>query len=268
MTEKNYQPIALSIAGSDPSAGAGIQADLRMFYAQGVYGTTVLTALTAQTPREVTAVQGLEPSFVRQQIETLFTLPIKAMKTGMLWSKGIISVVAEAAKNNPEIPLVVDPVMIATSGAKLISDDAITCYIEELIPNCTLLTPNLDEAEVLLEQKIHRDNLEQSAKLLQQKFGCAILLKGGHLKGNPIDILCCDQKITSWTHNRIENVNTHGSGCMLSAAITALLAKGLSLHDAVHNGLHSVKLALQNPIVLEKDLLLAGIEHRLQHIQK
>ena len=260
MTETHPTPIALSIAGSDPSAGAGIQADLRMFFSQGVFGTTVLTALTAQNPREVTAVKGLEASFVEAQIETILKLPVKAIKTGMLWSSEIISTVAQMAEKNPHIPLVCDPVMIATSGAKLISDHAITRYTQELIPKSTLLTPNLDEAEVLLQKTISRATLTDAAKELHDTFGCSVLLKGGHLEGKPTDVLFHEKQSISWTHERINHVNTHGSGCMLSAAIAAFLAKGLSLPEAVDSGLRAVHIALSHPVHIDHDLSLSSIE--------
>lgn len=254
-------PIALSIAGSDPSAGAGIQADLRMFSAQGVYGTTVITALTAQNPNDVHAVCGMDPAFVQQQLETIHALPIAAIKTGMLWSKEIVNIVGDSCRKHPEIPLVIDPVMISTSGAKLISDSAIIAYKEELFPQCQLLTPNLDEASILLGCTIDDQNLDSVALELYQKFECPILLKGGHSRGTPVDTLYDGNNLYRWKQQRVYNINSHGTGCMLSAAIAAGLAKEEPLYDAVQLGLESVQRALRHPIVLNSSISLAGIEY-------
>ena len=252
-------PIALSIAGSDPSSGAGIQADLRMFTSQKVFGTTVITALTAQNPNEVTGVFGVESNFVQQQIDTILKLPIKSIKTGMLWSGDIIDIVAATLKQNAHIPSVVDPVMISTSGAQLISDEAIEQY-KHLIQHCTLLTPNLDEAAILLKKDFCEENLIETAKQLHQQYECAILLKGGHKSGDPEDILFDGVSIHRWKQTRIHGINTHGTGCMLSASIAAHLAKGESLYHAVDIGLRSVQKALGSPIRLSHSISLAGIE--------
>ena len=255
-------PVALTIAGSDSSCGAGIQVDLRTFAASGVFGTTVLTALTAQNPYQVTTVEELSASFVKAQLEAVFdAMPIAALKTGMLWSAEIITTVAEWLAQATSIPCVVDPVMIATSGAKLITEDAIDRYKADLLPRCRLMTPNLDEAQVLLGGvPVDRHNQAETAKALGDQFGCAILIKGGHLAGDPIDLLWDGQKVHTWQHQRLQNVNTHGSGCMLSAAITAALAQGNFLKQAVETGLNAVHHALLNPVAPAPDLLLAGIE--------
>lgn len=255
-------PVALTIAGSDSSCGAGIQADLRMFAASGVFGTTVLTALTAQNPYQVTTVEELSASFVKAQLEAVFdAMPISAVKTGMLWSAEIITTVAGWLAQSASLPSVVDPVMIATSGAKLITEDAIERYKADLLPRCRLMTPNLDEAQVLLGGgPVDHHNQAATAEALGDQFGCAVLLKGGHLAGDPIDLLWDGQQIHTWHHRRLQNVNTHGSGCILSAAITAALAQGNSLKQAVETGLNAVRQALLNPVVPAPDLLLAGIE--------
>jgi hydroxymethylpyrimidine/phosphomethylpyrimidine kinase len=250
----------LTIAGSDPSGGAGIQADLRMFGACRTFGTTVITALTAQNPYGVEAVKGLEAEFVGQQLDSLLSsLPIMAIKTGMLWSAEIVELIAE--KLPVDIPLVVDPVMVSTSGAKLISEMAIESYCVKLLPRCTLATPNLDEAEVLLGGRIVASNQELAARTLYNRFGCPILLKGGHLEGDPRDILFDGTECRHWSHKRIKGINSHGTGCMLSAAITAHLAHGNPLSLAVEKGLKAVHTALSNPVTLEPSLLLAGIEN-------
>lgn len=256
-----HQPIAMTIAGSDSSGGAGIQADLRMFSARGVYGTTVLTALTAQNPKAVTAVVGLEPQFVRAQIDTVLAeFPIAAAKTGMLWSAEIIEAVADCVTQH-QLTTVVDPVMIATSGAKLISDDAISKYKTLLFPKAALLTPNLDEACALLGwETIDKTKQKTAAMALFDAFGTPILLKGGHLEGPPVDLLYDGDHTHQWMHTRIDNVNTHGTGCMLAAAITAELAKGGSLHQACSHALGAVHHALQTATRLTEVLTIANIE--------
>jgi hydroxymethylpyrimidine/phosphomethylpyrimidine kinase len=255
-------PVTLSVAGSDSSAGAGIQVDLRMFSALGTYGTTAITALTAQNPGEVTGVVGVEASFVKAQIDAVFAgMPVRAMKTGMLWSAEVIQVVADFLKNNPKVACVVDPVMIATSGAKLVTDEAIEVYKTSLLPRATLMTPNIDEARVLLEGKpIGQDDQAAAAQELSARYRCAVLLKGGHLVGDPVDILFENGEIYRWKHPRLENVNTHGSGCMLAAAITAHLAHGKTLREAVEKGLDAVHQVLAYPVEPAPGLALAGIE--------
>ena len=257
--------IALSIAGSDPSGGAGIQADMRMFFAQGVYGCSVITGLTAQHPTKVTAVCGVSSQFVQKQLETLLTtLEIAAIKTGMLWSKENILAIAETLENYPHIPIVIDPVMISSSGTHLLNEDAVHALQENLLPLSSLLTPNLMEAEVLLKHPIHRNHLHEHIQELHQKFGCAILLKGGHLEGTPIDMLFDGEKIIEWRHPRVQNLCTHGTGCMLSASITAQLAQKKPLPSAVEKGILTLHTALRHPISIHKDIDLAGIEHTNQ----
>ncbi len=256
------KPVTLSIAGSDSSAGAGIQVDLRMFSALGTYGTTAITALTAQNPAEVTAVVGMEADFVKAQIETVAKgMPLSALKTGMLWSADVIQVVADFLRDNPNIPGVVDPVMIATSGAKLVADEAIKIYKTQLLPRAALMTPNIDEAQVLLDgATIEAVNQEEAARELSKRYRCPVLLKGGHLEGDPVDLLFEKGEVYRWTQARLENVNTHGSGCMLSAAITSYLAHGKSLREAVEKGLKTIHKVLANPVEPADGLVLAGVE--------
>ena len=253
--------MALTIAGSDPSGGAGIQADLRMFSAQDVYGFTVITALTAQNFDEVSAIMGVTEEFVKAQLETLTrALPISALKTGMLWSTETVNVVAKWIGVN-QLRAVVDPVMVSTSGDKLVSNEAIEAYKSELLPQCHLATPNIDEAEVLLDSgTIDRKNQADATRSLGDKFGCPVLLKGGHLEGDPINFLWDGNDLHQWEFCRIKDINTHGTGCMLSAAITAKLAAGLPLVESVSAGLNIVDHALNNPISLQPNLQLAGIE--------
>ena len=255
-------PVAMTIAGSDSSGGAGIQADLRMFSARGVYGTSAITALTAQNPHGVDALRGLDGSFVAAQMEAVFAaLTVGAVKTGMLWSAEIVRAVADVLARRDEIPSVVDPVMIATSGAKLVSDEAIEVYRRALLPQCTLATPNLDEARVLSGRAaIGPDDRDDAAQELADTLGCAVLLKGGHLPGDPVDVLCEKGRLHHWQHPRLDGVNTHGSGCMLSAAIAAELAQGHPLVNAVETGLAAVHRALGTPRRVSPDLVLAGIE--------
>ncbi|WP_428265303.1 bifunctional hydroxymethylpyrimidine kinase/phosphomethylpyrimidine kinase [Haliangium sp.] len=257
------RPVALSVAGSDSGAGAGIQADLRVFVRLGVFGTTALTAVTAQNLDGVRAVSGVPAEVVEAQIAAVLEgFAVAAVKTGMLWSAAIIERVA-AAVAAAAIPVVVDPVMVATSGARLLQADAVAAYRERLIPHCTLLTPNLDEAAVLLERPgIEADQLDACAAELARQYGCAVLLKGGHLAAAPVDVLAHGGQVIRWRHPRVEGVNTHGSGCMLSAAIAAWLARGADLVTACERGLGFVHQALAHPVApaAAAPVRLAGIE--------
>jgi hydroxymethylpyrimidine/phosphomethylpyrimidine kinase len=234
-------PIALSIAGSDCSAGAGIQADLKTFGALGVYGLTTVTCIVAEIPGKVSRIEAVTARMVRDQIEVLLkNFPVGAIKTGLLCSAQIISTVAQAIEASRKtfgqhIPLVIDPVMIATSGTPLLEHAAIGAYKDELFPLATLITPNLDEAGVFLETKImNRTQMEKAAKALAKKCGVSILLKGGHLGGeNAIDLLFHDGKLTEFSSPFVRDIATHGTGCTYSAAITAGLASGLSLEAAI-----------------------------------
>ncbi|ACY14963.1 bifunctional hydroxymethylpyrimidine kinase/phosphomethylpyrimidine kinase [Haliangium ochraceum] len=255
------RPVALSIAGSDSGGGAGIQADLRTFSRLGVFGTTAITAVTAQNLDGVQAVTGISVELVAAQMEAVFTgFEVGALKTGMLWSAELVERVA-AMIDARGVAAVVDPVMVATSGARLLQEDAVARYRERLIPGCTLVTPNLDEAAVLLERgPIAAAELDQVARALGQRFGCAVLLKGGHLEGDPVDVLWHRGGWTRWRHERIRGVNTHGSGCMLSAALAACLARGAALAEACELALAFVHQALKQPLALDAERRLAGIE--------
>lgn len=232
-------PVALTIAGSDSGGGAGAQADLLTFAAHGVFGTTAITALTAQNPDSVSGVIAVSPDFVREQAEQVARFfKICAAKTGMLANAKIIHAVADFFENHREIALVVDPVMISTSGAKLLDDDAISALRERLIPLAAVVTPNLDEAEVLLGENFawrknpetRLEDISATAKKLARALGVPALVKGGHgLGGKVYNALAFPQKtkIYGSASARIEKINTHGSGCTLSAAIAANLAKTL-----------------------------------------
>ena len=237
----NNPPIALTIAGSDSSAGAGIQADLKTFSALGVYGLTAVTCVVAEIPGKVSRLEPVTAGIVREQIEVLVrNFPIGAMKTGLLCSTAIISAVAEAIgktyrTRGRRIPLVIDPVMIATSGDRLLEPAAIDAYRDQLFPFATLITPNLDEAGLLLETKIKtRKAMEEAAEALANQYCASILLKGGHLQGDDaIDLLFHKGKLRTFSAPFARGVATHGTGCTYSAAITAGLASGLSLEHAV-----------------------------------
>jgi hydroxymethylpyrimidine/phosphomethylpyrimidine kinase len=245
--------VALTIAGSDSSAGAGVQADLKTFCALGVYGLTAVTCVVAETPGKVSRIEPVSAALVRDQIEVLFkSFPIAAMKTGLLCSGEIILTVARAmagmARNTGrKIPLVVDPVMVATSGDQLLGAGAVELYETQLFPLATLITPNLDEAARLLGKKIKdQQSMEKAAKTLARKYGMSILLKGGHLSGGKAtDVLFHRGKITKFTAPFLRGVATHGTGCTYSAAITAGLANGLSLEASIKRAKKFVTTAIR-----------------------
>lgn len=229
-------PVALTIAGSDSSAGAGIQADLKTFSALGVYGLTALTCVVAETPGRVSKIEPVSAALVRDQIEVLLrSFPVAAIKTGLLFSAEIIAAIAGVLREHRRRPLIIDPVMVATSGDALLQDDAIAAYERELFPLAALLTPNLDEATRLIGRAIgDLDAMHEAGKVLARKYGVPILLKGGHLAGDQaIDILFHDDNAIEFSAPFSRGVATHGTGCTYSAAITAGLASGLELPEAV-----------------------------------
>ena len=234
-------PVALTIAGSDSSAGAGIQADLKTFSAFGVYGLTAITCVVAETPGKVSRIEPISAEIVHDQIAVLArNFPIAAAKTGLLCSGEIVEAVAHAIvdvlrKVDNRIPLVVDPVTVATSGDVLLEAEVMEIYERELFPIATLLTPNLDEAGKLIGEPIRDlEAMRKAGKQLQQKYAVSILLKGGHLvRGDAIDLLFAGDKISEFSAPFVPGVTTHGTGCTYSAAITAALASGLSLKGAV-----------------------------------
>jgi hydroxymethylpyrimidine/phosphomethylpyrimidine kinase len=231
-------PVALTIAGSDSSAGAGVQADLKTFSALGVYGLTAVSCVVAEIPGKVSRIEPVSPALVREQINVLAeTFPIAAIKTGLLYSREIIKAVARAIVDfkRDRIPLIVDPVMVATSGDRLLEPPAVEAYETELFPLAALITPNLDEAAWLLETKIKdRQSMEKAVRELAKKYRVSVLLKGGHLTGRAaVDLLFAGNKLTEFSAPFVRGVATHGTGCTYSAAITAGLASGLSLEDAI-----------------------------------
>ena len=231
-------PIALTIAGSDSSGGAGIQADLKTFTALGVYGATVITALTAQNTRGVTGVEVSAPAFVAAQLRAVLSdLDVGAAKTGMLASRAIVeALAAELAASAPTLPLVVDPVMVATSGDKLIDDEAVDAMKQLILPRALVITPNLPEAARLLEAPMAESEVEAERQLeaLARLGSKAVLLKGGHGSGGEaVDFLWHAGRVTRLASPRIATRNTHGTGCTLSAAIAALVAAGGDLDTSV-----------------------------------
>jgi hydroxymethylpyrimidine/phosphomethylpyrimidine kinase len=234
-------PIALTVAGSDCSAGAGIQADLKTFSALGVYGLTAVTCIVAEVPRKVSRIEPVTATMVREQIEVLLkNFRVGAIKTGLLCSADIVSAVVQAIQDTGKetarpVPLVVDPVMIATSGDNLLGPGAVESYKNKLFPLATLITPNLDEAALLLETTIEdRKQMENAARALAREYRASILLKGGHLRGdNAIDLLFHHGELTEFPAPFVPGVETHGTGCTYSAAITAGLASGFSLEPAI-----------------------------------
>lgn len=228
------KPVALSIAGSDPSGGAGIQADLKTFHQFGVYGEAVITLLTVQNTQRVSRVEVMPPELVEQQIRAVLEdIPPGAVKTGALGNAAMIQAVAALAQEIPA-PLVVDPVMISKHGAALIAEQARTALLEDLLPRATLITPNLHEAAALWGSPVETlEQMHQAADALFARCGCAVLVKGGHLEGDAIDLLRDSEGFRTYTSPRFETVHTHGTGCTYSAAITASLARGLALRDAV-----------------------------------
>ena len=239
--KKEASPVALTIAGSDCSAGAGIQADLKTFSALGVYGLTAVTCLVAEVPGKVSRIEPATARIVREQIEVLLkTFRVGAIKTGLLCSAEIVCAVAQTIQDSEKkgagsIPFVVDPVMIATSGDNLLEPEAVEAYENKLFPLATVITPNLDEAALLLETVINgRRQMESAVKALAKKYHTSILLKGGHLRGdNAIDLLFHHGGLTEFSAPFVRGVETHGTGCTYSAAITAGLACGLSLEQAI-----------------------------------
>jgi hydroxymethylpyrimidine/phosphomethylpyrimidine kinase len=245
-------PAALTIAGSDCSAGAGIQADLKTFSAFGVYGLTAITCVVAETPGVVSRIEPVSVEMVREQIEVLLrSFPVTAIKTGLLFSREIIAEVVRclrdhAQKTKAPVPLVIDPVMVATSGDALLREDAIESYERDLFPLAALLTPNLDEASRLIGKSI-RDlpAMRSAGETLAKKYRVPVLLKGGHLAGDEaIDLLFMDGDVAEFSAPFSRGIATHGTGCTYSAAITAGLASGLSLEDAVRRAKKFVTAAI------------------------
>lgn len=243
-------PVALTVAGSDSSAGAGIQADLKTFNALDVYGLSAVTCVVAETPGKVSRIEPVSPEMVRAQIEVVTkSFPVGAIKTGLLCTQANISAVARSiVELRFGGPIIVDPVITATGGDALLERDAIETYEKELFPIASLITPNLDEASHLLGRKIaDRESMEHAGQELKEKFKTAVLLKGGHLQGdNALDLLFADGRLVEFSAPFIRDVATHGTGCTYSAAITAGLAKGVPLADAIARAKEFVTKCISN----------------------
>jgi hydroxymethylpyrimidine/phosphomethylpyrimidine kinase len=239
MPHRRRLPITLTIAGSDSGGGAGIQADLKTFAALGVHGTSAITCLTAQNPKGVSAIQAAKPAIVRAQIEAVFAeLRPAAVKTGMLFDAAIIREVADYFRTlrGPKPPLIVDPVMVATSGARLLKPAALRAMQTQLLPLATLVTPNLDEADILVGARLSSvEELRAAAQTIHQRFDCAALVKGGHLRGQreAVDIFFDGKTELLLSAPFVRSVSTHGTGCTYSAAIAAYCALGHDLPSAV-----------------------------------
>jgi hydroxymethylpyrimidine/phosphomethylpyrimidine kinase len=252
MKASNSARVALTVAGSDSGGGAGIQADLKTFHALGVFGTSAITCITAQNPDRVSAVQALSTRIVAEQIERVFdAFHVRAAKTGMLYDAKIIKTVAAKIAELRFKKLVVDPVMVSSSGATLLKENAIATLSTKLIPLAGLVTPNLAEAEVLWQQRIRSvDELRDAASALGQRFGVAFLVKGGHLPGSKraIDVLFDGKCIHEFRSPFVPKIKTHGTGCTFSAAITAHLALGCKLVEAVGRAKVFVTKAIRDSI--------------------
>lgn len=243
----NTLPIALTIAGSDSGGGAGIQADLKTFHAFGVFGTSALTAITAQNTLGVTAIHPIPLDVVRAQIDAVATdLPPKGFKTGMLATSALVETVAEAIRAHGLPSYVLDPVMVSTSGHRLLDADAEGALARDLIPLATLVTPNLHEAEILVGNPVTSlEEMASAARRLVEMGAGAALVKGGHLAhGEAVDLLWDGTREWRWNRARMETPHTHGTGCTLSAAAAAGLARGLPLAEAVDRAVDFVARAI------------------------
>ena len=247
-------PIALTIAGSDSGGNAGIQTDLLTFAANAVYGTTAITCLTAQNPDSITSIHPAPVEFVVEQAKQVVGYyQVKAAKTGMLFSREIIEAVANFFHYHPGILLVVDPVMVASSGQRLMQQDAIDSLTNSLLPLANLITPNLDEAEILLDRSLRTlEAMQEGAQELAARYHSGVLVKGGHLEGDELhDVLAdTDGTLHHYTQDRIRDINTHGSGCTLSAAIAAHLARGLDPLEAAQQGRAFLRSGMEQALVL------------------
>ncbi len=226
---------ALTIAGSDSSGGAGIQADIKTMTANGVFATSAITALTAQNTTGVTDILEATPSFLAAELDAVFTdIFPDAVKIGMVSSAELITVIADKLRQYGARHIVVDPVMVATSGSKLLRDDAVGALTERLLPLAEVLTPNIPEAEILAGMSIESPtDMEAAARTISGKYGCAVLCKGGHDLNDANDLLWKDGQARWFKGRRVDNPNTHGTGCTLSSAIASNLAKGYDLDQAV-----------------------------------
>ena len=246
---------ALTIAGSDSSGGAGIQADIKSMSANGVYAMSVITAITAQNTMGVFDIQDVSPEMIEKQIDVIFDdIKVNAVKIGMVSKIESIKAISKALRKINNLPkIVLDPVMVSTSGYKFLSEDAQDTLIKELFPLATLITPNILEAEEILGMKIENiDDMKEAAIRLNKLGSKAVLVKGGHLKDDATDLLYDGVEFTYFRQEKINTKNTHGTGCTLSSAIAANLAKGMTMKEAVSLGKEYITKAIENSFELGK----------------
>ena len=245
---------ALSVAGSDCSAGAGIQADIKTMTMNGVYAMSVITALTAQNTTGVRSIMEVTPRFLGEQLDAIFEdIFPDAVKIGMVSSSALIDVIAEKLIHHNARNIVVDPVMVATSGSALIENDAVSALLKRLIPIATVITPNIPEAQAISGLNINNQNdMIAAAKQIGDTYGCAVLLKGGHSVSDANDLLYSNSNFKWFYGKRIDNPNTHGTGCTLSSAIASNLAKGFNLAESVQRAKYYISGALAAMIDLGK----------------
>lgn len=243
---------ALTIAGSDSSGGAGIQADIKTMTMHGVFAMSAVTALTAQNTLGVKSIMEASPEFLADELDAVFSdIYPDAVKTGMVASSKLICTISNKLREYSAKNIVVDPVMVATNGAKLICDEAIETLQKELLPMATVLTPNIPEAEVLAKMKIRTEkDMEEAARKIFENFGCAVLLKGGHDLNDANDLLWSEKGSEWFLGKKVENPNTHGTGCTLSSAIASNLALGMTLSDSVKRAKDFVSDALASMLDL------------------
>ena len=244
----------LTIAGSDSSGGAGIQADLKTMTALGLYGMSVITALTAQNTTGVYGILDVEPEFVARQMDCVFQdIFPDAIKIGMVSRPDIILAIAKKLTEYQAQPVVLDPVMVSTSGSRLLKEEAVDTLCSRLLPLAALATPNIPEAEILSGHPIeNREQMETAAREISRRFGTAVLVKGGHYTSDADDVLCMDGKIRWFYGRRIDSSNTHGTGCTLSSAIACGLAKGLSMEESISQAKEYLSGALASGLDLGK----------------
>ena len=260
MKPRGTTAVALTVAGSDSGGGAGIQADLKTFRAHQVFGTSVITCVTAQNPKCVSAVQAMGPRIVAEQMDRVFeAFRVDGAKTGMLYDAAIIETVAVGFARRRFHKLIVDPVMGATSGALLLRKDAIAAFKTKLLPQAALVTPNLPEAEALWQRSIRTlDELREAARALTERFGVPFLVKGGHLPGakRAVDVLYDGNRLREFSGPRVRNVRPHGAGCAFSAAIAANLALGYGLVESIRRAKVFVRKAIRDSIRLGRSWAL------------
>ena len=244
----------LTIAGSDSSGGAGIQADIKTMTMNGVYAMSAITALTAQNTTGVRAIMEVTPVFLAQQLDAVFEdIFPDAVKIGMVSSSALIEVIADKLTQYKAKNIVADPVMIATSGSALIKTDAVKMLTERIFPIATVITPNIPEAQALSGLDIkNKDEMQKAAEKIFGEFGCAVLLKGGHSVSDADDLLCCEKGFEWFEGKRIDNPNTHGTGCTLSSAIASNLAKGFDLSESIGRAKEYISGALAAQLDLGK----------------